>query len=716
MNERAELVTDVLDESVRIITKTPNATGRPAQEDLALRINQVMEKPGAKVLGQAGTGTGKSLAYLVPAAVGAVDGQRTVISTESLSLQAQIIDKDAPVVSRAVENLTGFHPQVAILKGWGNYVCAAAVSNQAEKLVGNASLGETTAKKLDALEDDEADLVAWAVRQFDSDDIHGDRHSYEGKGRNWSAVSVSSQECRGVKSCPFADMCKAALAKTRAAEADIVVTNHSLLAIQAAKGIPAVIGNKTLGEFQALVVDEAHGLPGQVRNQGAGEVSGSRLISLARGVGRASKTVGGAVRREGLALADKAEFIAGAIDSAIEKIYQGKEVLKLEEGQDPTEGFITTLAPWLTQATEHFKSMVRRDSENLEARRALSRIQSFSDDVSTAAAHSVGMARWVEEGSIKFSPVDVSIELAGALYEAPYLEGIPPLKDEDLNDDVQVESYNSYPMSVAMVSATLPKSFPTDVGIKREVLEYPSPFLDAYSNSALYVPMALNEKDVKALSFQGTTKFHTAKHAAWALEHILELVEASGGRALVLAAKAQDGKDYAEALRRHARGRWKVLDQWSDAPTRSAVSRWREDETAVLVGTKSLMTGTDAPGDTCRLVILDRVPRAPSNPVDDARVEKMVATIGGNKWTADPLVYGSDAALLLQQSAGRLIRQGGDRGMVAVLDPRLLKRGGSVFSYREPTRGMYMSSIGPFGHQIANLGQAKDFLRSLEAA
>lgn len=184
---------------------------------------------------------------------------------------------------------------------------------------------------------------------------------------------------------------------------------------------------------------------------------------------------------------------------------------------------------------------------------------------------------------------------------------------------------------------------------------------------------------------------------------ITRLGEANRGSALVLAATTAAGKLYTEALRSHAGAGWDVHSQWDGLALRATVEAWRTDHASVLVGTKSLMTGVDAPGGTCSLVIVDRVPRAAGNPVDDARVADIVERLGIERYSADRLVYVADAALLLEQAAGRLIRATTDGGIVAVLDPRLLRVGG--LSYPEKTRKTLLEALERFEQRSADLEQ-----------
>ena len=160
-----------------------------------------------------------------------------------------------------------------------------------------------------------------------------------------------------------------------------------------------------------------------------------------------------------------------------------------------------------------------------------------------------------------------------------------------------------------------------------------------------------------------------------------------------------------------ARAGFKVYSQWDGVPASQIVATWRQDETAVLVGTKSLLTRTDAPGPTCSLVILDRVPRAPSNLVDDDGAQLLQESWAISMWDADHYVYAQDAVLLVEQSAGRFIRSGTDPGRVAILDPRLLETG--RFSNSAQTRATYMRALYSFTRKISDLDDAAVLLTDL---
>ena len=192
------------------------------------------------------------------------------------------------------------------------------------------------------------------------------------------------------------------------------------------------------------------------------------------------------------------------------------------------------------------------------------------------------------------------------------------------------------------------------------------------------------------------------------MEQVLSLVEASAGSALVLAATSAAGKAYADALRKKFGGRLTVYSQWDKTGASEAVRLFKADRTSVLVGTKSLMTGVDASGATCRLVIINRAPRRPANPVDDARVELILERRGNiPRAVATGMVYAEDAATLLSQAAGRLIRSTSDSGVVAFLDDRMVADNPQV--YPTPTRKIYASAFADFPHVTTDIEEVRAY-------
>lgn len=776
------LLDEVLTDSVIRATGLAHARPRDGQLELTHAIHDAIVEPGSSTIGAAPTGLGKSLSYLVPSALlFATTGARTVISTESLALQAQVLEKDAPVVVAAVKAATGVHVNVEVLKGWSNWTCLRSTLTTAANLLGHQYhhgthvpndvelddllggiedlLGSQDPVTLDGRSYPAGQVAAithWALSQHigaAGAKAPGDKHSYSGESGEglWNLVSVTPNECVGADTCPLATaLCKPAAAKLRAAAADVIVTNHSMLATQAAKGIGVVVGSPRLGRFDAIVVDEAHALPAQVRNQGACEISGRRLRGAVRAVKSVLDDSASVVR----SLIDDGESIAEALDAELAERMRSasakETVVKLTEGDDPLYATGPLLEQWVSRAQLMVTRVAQGASGDMEVkiRRVRARFDGLKSDLDTVTEHRSGVARWVEtseyNGSTGYSarstPVDVGGLLAANLWTAPLpaeerdaaLEAAESAvqeeatslglsgEDLDLAREQQLSGIDTekYRLSVVAVSATLPRGFGAQIAIPSPMVPYESPFEVAYAASMLFIPRAIDEASIRALKTDWSSmqrpKFNTAGHREWAGAIAVDLVEANGGSTLMLSATAESGRAYAARLRAAARGRWAVYSQWDGPPLRSLVAAWKEDVTSVMVGTRSMMTGVDAPGPTNSLVIVDRVPRGAGNPVDDARVEALASRMEIDRWAADRLVYVTDAALLLEQAAGRLVRSMSDSGMVAILDPRMLKF--APWAYNEQSRRVYQNAVSHFGAKTSEIEKAVSFLRRQSAA
>ncbi|MEJ7648601.1 MAG: ATP-dependent DNA helicase [Nakamurella sp.] len=769
---------EAMNAAVVAATGNPAAKPRPAQLLIAQEIEEAM-RTKTHVVAQAPTGSGKSIAGMVPAALqAAIAGERTVVSTESLSLQAQYAEKDLPVVAAAVAHVTGKHISFAVLKGWSNYSCALDAvhsariaagldpeapipiteaglrkfADDAEKAVESQPLGTRVSGRGDQLVDSRelVEAAAWGVRAT-ADQRVGDRHSYPGAvaGPVWDAVSVSASDCMKER-CPLLDLCLPAKAKRKAAAADIVVTNHTLLGIQAAKNVPVVMSSKSLGQFHHVVVDEAHGLPSIVRDQGATAVSGRQVDRLRSAASRVvDEWAKSATPRKGATKevsaqilkikAEQLKYLAAGMRisddlarelTAFRDAGGSKPIMKLAAEDNPIATTAAAVTGYLAVVRQVMKTLEANGGSMTISRdvaRIRTRCANLASAVTAVSTHEVGVARWVEyhqeRGTIdaKATPVQIGPMLAGAVWvteEIPTEEELMSGKRSiaELTDEANstAEGKPKVPLSVTMLSATLPVGFSREVALSARLQRFPTPLDEAYERSVLHIPK-MTDTDIRRLSnpYETKQKFDTKAHAAWAVGKVVELVEANAGSALVLSATAAGGRVYAEQLRMAAGGRWKVLSQWDGRLPSAVAADWRADHSSVLVGTRSFMTGLDAPGATCSLVILDRPPRAAGNPVDDARVEMLTAG-GSSRWDADTKVYVSDAVVLLAQAVGRLLRSVDDQGMVVVLDPRMLKN--NPFSYNEATRTRYMAAVAEFGRKISDPAKALDWLRTSRAA
>lgn len=709
-------VATVLAKTVEIATNGAVRTARYGQGVLAEDIAKVFKDPATPLGAIAPTGTGKSFAYLVPAAVAwAQHGARTLVSTGGLGLQDQLLTKDLPAVAAALAALGVTEPLTyAVRKGWSNYVCAVSAKSSLEDALGNAGLGHKEGVFDDDLLEDlrtrlpqrdapfetspeeYVNLLEWAIGPDASErtcapDAYNDTA--------WRAVSVPSEECLGTK-CPQYEDCPAVLARAEVAEADIVITNHHTVGVQAAGDFPVLLGSKSLGPFDHVVVDEAHALPPTVRSQGAAKVDGRRVLRVVRALAKATDTN---ARGKWQELGRGGRLVADALDDAIGRSHKpGEPVRKIVEGDElMSEDIYASTLMWCDEVVARLAEAAKSQGEHTVLQRlrsAENAARELRTDIRNITGGNAGWARWVERdqsniggpATVCLSPVDV----------APLLSNF--WRDGAIVDE---ESGAVLLLSVVALSATLPRSSLFDLGLPGtpDYKQYPSPFDIAYSESAMFVPSTNPLGSPPPVRNNSGRQLDTSAHVAWATPTLIELVKANGGNALVLAATTQAGKLYAGALERaFDDSDLQVISQWSEGNAVRAVEKWRNAKGGMtLVGTRSLMTGVDAPGEMCSLVVIDRVPRAAPNPVDDARVEVLMQKMQIDKWAADRLVYVADAALLLEQAAGRLIRRESDRGVLAVLDPRLLPN--TPLSAPHATQTVYMSALAAFQRKVSKL-------------
>ena len=623
-------VLDALDAAVRSMGGSP----RQGQTTMAQETAQSLAD-GTHLLVQAGTGTGKSLGYLVPAMVHAVQaGARVVVSTATLALQRQILTKDAPLAADAVEQVTGTRPEVALLKGWQNYLCrhrldggypqdedeaalfgvGEAIAQPAAGHGSDASLGEQVVR-----------LREWAARTDtgDRDDLVPGVSQ-----RAWAQVSVSRAECLG-QSCPLKSECFPELARAAASRADLVVTNHAMLGVVVA-GNPGV-----LPDHQVLIVDEAHELADRIRSQGT-------IALSAAAVARTAATA----RKHASVLVSELESAGQSLQLALAELPDGR----LEA---PLPAALHDALVVLGGAARQVASDVR------DRARALGR------DRSGEAAGGLAIARTAVGDLVdaldRMTSESVAQKRDVAWIERPRMGAEPPrllLAPIEVAGSVAGHLLNGRTSVMTSATLALGESFdPMARALGLSLAEQPwrgidvgSPF-DYLRQGILYVAAHLPRPG--------------AGISEAALDEMLALVEASGGGMLGLFSSKRAAQEAAEVLR--GATDLSVYAQGDDQlPT--LVQAFADDEAACLVGTLSLWQGVDVPGRTCRLVVIDRIPfPRPDDPVAQARTDAVVAA-GGNGFMS---VAATHAALLLAQGAGRLIRRSQDRGVVAVLDSRL---------------------------------------------
>ena len=583
------------------------------------------------LLVQAGTGTGKSLAYLVPSLL---HRERVVVATATLALQHQLVERDIPRLMAAVKGSRAgkdVDTSFAVLKGRSNYACLHRVREGVPDDQGalvqmpEGSMGQ---KVLELRDWAEKEAEGGGSGERDAAPRHTDRE--------WRQVSVSHRDCLGAARCPFGQECFAEVAREKAHRSHVIVTNHSLLAIDAIEGVPMI------PEYDAVVIDEAHELTARVTQAATDELS---ALDVERAAKRSGRHVDGSEADD---LADAAD----ALRDAMAECDAGRfERLPVHLGD---------ALQLVRDAARACVSAYPKDNpKDGEADPGKQQAKGMVQDVFVVAER---MAADLESDVLWLG--EARERMPARLYVAP-LAVWGPMRDKLLSEKTVVLTSATLMLGGDFASvATSVGLKPTErVGVGREIapgdgvlpwrgLDVGSPF-DYGQQSILYVARHLPQPGRDGL---GKAQ----------LDEIVELVDAADGRALGLFSSRRAAEAAAEAVRERL-PHLTILAQ-GDAQLPELAKQFVEDPHTVLFGTLSLWQGLDVPGDTCQLVLIDRIPfPRPDDPLMSAR-QKAADKAGGNGFMQ---VAATHAALLMAQGAGRLIRTTSDRGVVAVLDPRL---------------------------------------------
>jgi ATP-dependent DNA helicase DinG len=615
---------------------------RDGQRLMAAKVAEALDR-GQHLLVQAGTGTGKSLAYLAPLVAHAQSADKpVVVATATLALQSQIVGRDVPRLLTALEGSLDRELDVALLKGRSNYAClhkleggypsdddpgalfalpdaAPHPASPAEEDASTGRLGQEVLR-----------LREWA-RTTDT----GDRDEVVPgvTDKAWRQVSVTAKECLG-RNCPLFEECFAELAKQRAGEADIVITNHALLAINAFEGVTV------LPEHDVVVIDEAHELQDRVTGAVTGQLSASMVRSAAASLRKhtsasADSLTAGAANLEAALLGVPAELMhRGLSDAQAGAVAQIRDAARtaMTETKGGSSG---------EKDGDSGRQLARsRVSDVLEL---AERILSAGDGrevlwVSRQGGWEPGRgyvpAEDTDPATLHVAPLSV----AGTLREGLFDGRTVVLTSATLSIG---SSFDSAAGALGLRGEGAPRWEGVDVG---------SPF-DYPRQGILYLAKHLEKPGRRLTEAQ--------------LDEMLALVEASGGGALGLFSSRRAAEEAAEALRK--RTDLPILCQ-GDSSLAGLVQEFAEDPATSLFGTMSLWQGVDVPGASCRLVMIDRIPfPRPDDPLSTAR-SRAAERAGGNGFMS---VSATHAAVRLAQGAGRLIRAGGDRGVVAILDSRI---------------------------------------------
>ncbi|MFL1378864.1 ATP-dependent DNA helicase [Nocardiopsis protaetiae] len=627
---------------------------RDGQSTMAAAVADSVDRREHLVV-QAGTGTGKSLAYLVPAIRRAMEKDTTVvISTATIALQNQLIDRDLPRLAQALKPLLRREPTFAVLKGRRNYLCRNRLHTAADDS-DEAELFDP--RQLSSLGKQVARLHEWA-----EETTTGDRDELVPGVTDlaWRQVSVAANECMGARICPFGQECFAEFAREEAKGVDVVVTNHAMLSIDMTQG------NHILPEHDTIMIDEAHELVDRATSVATGTLAERTVTVAAKRAGRLIEPV--LAERlteagEGLALmfADAPEgridHIDDALAGAVSVVRDAAAACVTAIGPSPGEqeaeaaserrlalAALTEVHDTAVRVLESFEPALRDRTDVVW----LTKIPGRRPTLSVAPLAVGGLLREKLFGDRTVVLTSATLTLGGSFSALARQWGL----GREVTQEAAERAAAPPPAEGAEGSEGDEDGPHRAAGEPRwRALDVGSPF-DHARSGILYVAAHLPPPGRDGLS------------PAY-LDEITELIEAADGRTLGLFSSMRAAQQAADELRE--RLDHPLLCQGEDS-TGQLVRRFSEDENACLFGTLSLWQGVDVPGPSLSLVIVDRIPfPRPDDPLASAR-QRSVAAHGGNGFLS---VAATHAALLLAQGTGRLLRSTDDRGVIAVLDPRL---------------------------------------------
>ena len=657
---------------------------RPGQRDMAAYIADAYNDGGIALL-EAGTGVGKSFAYLVPALEWArLNGERTIVSTNTINLQEQLVGKDLPILARAFS--TGDRAVTfALLKGWRNYLC---LSRLEQARAGQESLfDDERAAELES-------IAGWASRTSDGSlaDLVAEPSSDV-----WDAVAAESDLCTRLK-CPHFDRCFVFSARRRAAEADVVVVNHHLLASDLAVRIASDNWQEAavLPPYRRLVLDEAHHLEDIAAQHLGTQVS---MLGVQRLLGRLERNGRGLLPALAAELGTRTDLLASAsrdlltrsvLDALVaarrwaEELFgrlgrrlDADQVLRLtdafaedgvwREGLDVAldnlliafsklRDGVETIADRLsiddpaemrTRLIGELRGVVRRLDASAEG------LKATLQPVRPSARQPIGPSvRWMERRGRGGRTPNLTLS-------AVPLDLAPILK-EALFDRVETVVLTSATLAAGgeftFLEERLGLSLPPSRVTVREIL--PSPF-DFGAQCVFGIPTDIPEP-----------RDDESGHGAAVARVLLELAHASDGGIFALFTSHGALRRAADAVRGHVGARWPLLVQ-GEGQRDQLLRRFRDAGSAILLGTDSFWEGVDVPGRALRVLILAKLPfKVPSEPLTAARLERLTeAGVDGFTHYLVPL-----AALKLKQGFGRLIRTKSDVGAVVLLDRRVVTK------------------------------------------
>jgi ATP-dependent DNA helicase DinG len=616
----------------------PNYEFRPGQLEMAESVESALENRQHLIV-EAGTGTGKTLAYLVPLLR---SGLRTVISTGTKNLQEQLFYKDVPFLKKLFPQM-----RVTLMKGRQNYLCRVKLYDMEKQPV------------LDGMEEVEQYPK---LRKWEEGTETGDRAELRwlpDQSELWKKVDARREACTGQK-CREFERCFITRMHQRAAESDLLIVNHHLFFADLAlrQNDYAAL----LPDYAALVFDEAHEMEDVATQYFGVEVSSYRVEELAR-------DTEATLRMKGI----KSHEVLSAVGELRRRADLFFELFPRTEGRsnfdnrgsflEVNRGAYSGLTNALMLLQTELSRVPERPEEINNVMRRAQELRAAFEVV--LESHERNMVYWWERRGrgvfMQATPIDVSTLLRERLFQ-------------------QVET-------VILTSATLAVGGTFDflkrrLGVQNAKERILDSHFDYAHQSLLYTPLHL--PDPRQPDF-----------GRLAAEEIVQLLKTTRGRAFVLFTSHAQMRDVYERVR--PRLRYPLMIQGS-MPRTEMLDRFRSTPHAVLFGTSSFWQGVDVQGEQLSAVLIDRLPFAvPSDPVTAARI-RQINEEGGNAFTEYQV---PQAVITLKQGFGRLIRSESDRGILVMLDHRLM---------RMPYGRVFLESLPPY-HQTNRLEDVKAFMR-----
>jgi ATP-dependent DNA helicase DinG len=619
MSKRASMIKEILGEGGRLQKILEDFEFRPSQQEMALLVEAALrDKVPCAV--EAGTGTGKTFGYLVPIIL---SGKKAVISTGTKNLQEQIFLKDIPLLERAMD----VRIDAVLMKGRRNYLCLYKFDRYSRQIGFFDKDAESVARRMEG----------WLRRT-----VFADRSELEWLGDEdplWEQISSSSEQCLG-PNCPFSDSCYQKRLNAAAARASLLIVNHHLFF--ADLKVRAAGYGEVIPRCEVAVFDEAHEVEDTATEYFGSSISTARLTELADDIEREVK---GFKDEQDHGLISRSRGIKEAAQGLVQ-YFQGldekgplEERMLLSLAKGPVEDICTEL-----EELADDPGVKRSERPGLQALGARAKeLSSALKDI--LVMRDRDWVHWYEKRkrsvSLNCSPLDISGQMSDTLYRM----------------------FSSVVFTSATLTAGGSFSFiASRLGLPEGCIteSFPSHF-DFSNQTILYLP-----KDLPAPDEAGF-----AKAAAGRIE---EIIAASEGRALVLFTSYQNLNLAWDRL--EGRIPYTLLKQGT-APRSALLDRFKRDVHSVLLATSSFWQGVDVPGEALSCLVIDKLPfESPSEPLVAARISSMTQR-GQSPFMEYQLPV---AVLALKQGVGRLIRKQNDRGVVAILDKRIMtRRYGEIF-------------------------------------